>query len=77
VRKLAFFGGCGNPLKKRILPCTFFFLLPPNSLSTITGHGVKKALQEGKGRLVAHYRRGLSEGGTECNNTHYCSRKSN
>ena len=34
MRKLAFFGGRGDPLKKRILPhhapLPFFFLLPPS-----------------------------------------------
>jgi hypothetical protein len=30
-----------------------------------------------KGRLVAYWRRGLGEAGSECNNNHYCSQKSN
>ena len=33
----------------------------------------EKRPQQGKGRLFAHYRRRLSELGTECNNTHHCN----
>jgi hypothetical protein len=63
-RKLAFFGSRGDPLKKRTLTHGCAPLLLPTACgipATITGYGLQKAPQEGKGWLCAHSGSRLSE----------------
>ena len=72
MRKLAFFGGRGDPLKKRIFPASRSpGLLFPASVvfwPTITVLSLERGPQQRKCRLSAHCGRGLSEVLSECNN---------
>jgi hypothetical protein len=60
LRRLALFGGCGDRSKTEFSPTalpspSFSYCLP----TTLTGHRLQRAPRQGKGRRLAHYRRGL------------------
>ena len=74
---MALFGGTRSQsaILPRALPSLTFSIsskFPP----PITALIPQRACNRVKGWLFAHCRRGLSELGSECNNTHYCARMS-